>query len=124
MIKSVKQREAHREHSRTYREANRDKIRASGRIYARRNKERIAEYRKSWDLKHPEKPHENYAKRKTQHRASTTLGRAVRSGMITKPKQCELCGETTKLEGHHEDYSQSLVVKWLCRPCHARIGRK
>jgi hypothetical protein len=32
-------------------------------------------------------------------------------------KQCEACGDD-QAEMHHEDYSQPLKVKWLCRPCH------
>jgi hypothetical protein len=31
------------------------------------------------------------------------------------PKSCT-CGEPG--EKHHTDYSQPLVVVWLCRPCH------
>jgi hypothetical protein len=41
---------------------------------------------------------------------------AISAGKI--PKQpCKECGEA-KAEAHHPDYSQPLLVEWLCRPCH------
>jgi hypothetical protein len=37
-------------------------------------------------------------------------------GKLT-PEPCESCG-SEEAEKHHEDYSQPLEVRWLCRPCH------
>lgn len=48
---------------------------------------------------------------------------AVRSGMLTKPEICEECKMNKKLEGHHEDYLNPLVVKWLCKSCHSEKHR-
>lgn len=43
---------------------------------------------------------------------------ALRYGKITKPEQCPLCLRTVKIEAHHHDYSQPLLIEWTCRKCH------
>jgi hypothetical protein len=61
-----------------------------------------------WIQAHPER-------RKAQHLANN----ALRSGRITKKTRCERCERKVKLEKHHPDYSQPLLLEWLCKPCHA-----
>ena len=51
--------------------------------------------------------------------ARNCLGSAIRAGKISR-QPCSICGEE-QAEGHHEDYSQPLEVKWLCRPCHKKL---
>lgn len=41
---------------------------------------------------------------------------ALRSGELVR-QPCERCG-TEPAHGHHDDYSQPLDVRWLCRRCH------
>ena len=41
---------------------------------------------------------------------------AVSTGKLTR-LPCEVCGEE-KTEGHHDDYSKPLEVRWLCRKHH------
>lgn len=79
-----------------------------------------------WKEKNPgayRKMHTDYNnKYKQQHpdkyRAHRALEYAIRLGRIAKPKLCESCREKKRLEGHHNDYSKPLKVKWLCRHCH------
>lgn len=41
-------------------------------------------------------------------------------GEIDRPNHCEGCGKRTDdIQGHHDDYSKPLVVRWLCVRCHA-----
>lgn len=56
--------------------------------------------------------------------ARMKLNYHVRKGNIIKPNDCESCHENKKLDGHHEDYSKALEVKWLCRGCHADADKK
>jgi hypothetical protein len=67
--------------------------------------------------KAPPRPEPDPIKRK----ARVTLGNAVRDGRIAKPPQCEVCGQSEPLHGHHDDYTKPLDVIWCCTACHALI---
>jgi len=54
-------------------------------------------------------------------RARYMLRNAVKTGKVIK-SPCEKCG--AKAEGHHDDYSKPLEVKWLCRKHHAELHRE
>jgi RNA polymerase-binding transcription factor DksA len=54
-------------------------------------------------------------------RARIDVRNALRRGDLTRGP-CEVCGE--KAEAHHDDYSQPLVVRWLCRQHHAEHHAK
>lgn len=41
---------------------------------------------------------------------------AVATGRLVR-QPCEQCG-AEPTHGHHDDYSQPLMVRWLCAPCH------
>ena len=57
--------------------------------------------------------------------AHTKLGNALRSGTIVKPLVCECCGgRPSRLNGHHDDYSKPLSVRWLCGVCHSAWHEK
>lgn len=49
------------------------------------------------------------------------LAYQVRLGRVAKPLKCPICKKSKPVEGHHEDYSKPLKVKWCCRQCHADI---
>jgi hypothetical protein len=52
--------------------------------------------------------------------AHLAVARALITGRLQRPKLCEVCGVAAELEGHHDDYSKPLAVRWLCNPCHGK----
>ena len=61
-----------------------------------------------WKARHPERA-----------RAHMAARYALRSGLIARPIACQSCGNSCRLEMHHEDYARPVDVRWLCKPCHA-----
>jgi hypothetical protein len=57
---------------------------------------------------------------RVRHNAHQKVHRAVDAGILIRSEFCQQCEVRCKTEGHHEDYSKSLDVIWLCRKCHAR----
>lgn len=60
---------------------------------------------------------------KFKHRARHALRRAVADGRVTRPSTCADCHRPGKVNGHHDDYSKPLDVRWLCYGCHALLHR-
>lgn len=61
------------------------------------------------------------ARNKEKKAAVVAVNNAVRDRRLFK-KPCEVCGEA-KTQGHHDDYTKPLDVRWLCSKCHARHHR-
>lgn len=61
---------------------------------------------------------------KQARKAHNDLWTAIWSGRVVPPTKCEQCGGgpsfLDKIQGHHDDYSKPLDVRWLCRSCHSR----
>jgi hypothetical protein len=55
-------------------------------------------------------------KHRHKHLARQALCNAVARGKL-KRGTCEVCG-SKRTQGHHEDYSKPLEVRWLCREHH------
>lgn len=97
-------------HRRDVKEATR-RNRQARRAYERERfqrperKAQALEYQRRRRRTHPEKS-----------RAWAAVGYAVRSGKLVR-RPCEVCG-AVKVQAHHDDYSQPLVVRWLCFRCH------
>lgn len=51
-------------------------------------------------------------------KCQTAVRSAIRDGRLVKAA-CEVCGSTSKIHGHHNDYSKPLDVRWLCPKHHA-----
>jgi len=70
-------------------------------------KKAIAKSQSSYRKKYPLK----YA-------AHVIVSNAIRDKKIVKQSICSECGSEKKIEGHHDDYTKPLSVRWLCEPCH------
>lgn len=64
---------------------------------------------KEWRLAHPGRAGAHY-------RAEKYLRDA--------PEYCERCLLVKTLQRHHPDYSQPLLIEWLCKRCHAVADRE
>ena len=52
-------------------------------------------------------------------RARGIVAQAVKRGLLVRPSSCSLCGTDQRvIQGHHDDYSKPLSVRWLCARCH------
>lgn len=102
----------------------------------------LLQYKREWNFKHRKKLNKqkrayfrtqhgkevhsrNSATYKKRYRgkcwARWTLNNAIRDGRI-KRLPCEVCGNP-KSEGHHKNYTEPFVVRWLCQ-VHHRIEEK
>lgn len=92
-------------------------VRKKNKSYYLRNRERMDFFRR-------EAVKRNQAFNPEKMIARNMVNNWVRHGKIVKPKNCEKCGRVRYVQAHHEDYSQPLKVKWLCKECHYLIHRK
>lgn len=67
-----------------------------------------AEHRKLWRENNPE-----------AYKAHAKVDWAVRSGKL-KRGVCAVCGCNDNIQAHHSDYTQPLLVTWLCSSCHRK----
>lgn len=61
-----------------------------------------------------------FEKNPQQILAVRMVNKAVQKGELIK-QPCEYCGSTKRIEGHHEDYSKPLEVRWLCHIHHKYV---
>lgn len=54
-----------------------------------------------------------------KHRAHLEMRNAIRRGTLVRCP-CEVCA-SDRVEGHHDDYSSPLVVRWLCKKHHLEV---
>lgn len=114
-------------------EARRAKRRASKRDYQRRyyakNRDKILAWSARWNDAHPGVKMQaarrwearNPERAKMSRKATIYVRDRLKSGKLVRPDTCENCGTTgVKITAAHSDYSQPLLIRWLCWPCHRR----
>ena len=113
--------EKQRQYSKTYYEAHKDNIEWNHK-FREANKKALKKYRENNVEKNRnstrvsiEKAHNKYPEKVL---ARKQLRNAIRRGEIRR-QPCEVCGQSEKIHGHHEDYTKPLDVKWLCPDHHA-----
>jgi transposase-like protein len=58
-----------------------------------------------------------------KYAAHVIVRNAIRNGKFTQANNCSVCDSTEKIEGHHDDYTKPLEVRWLCEKCHKEWHR-
>lgn len=84
-----------------------DRIRARVKAYREANLEKIRAY-----------------DRERGYRGTPAHTLAHNRARVLDPQPCVECGTTENIERHHPDYSQPLLVVWLCRDHHRALHRK
>lgn len=87
----------------------------------RENRSANADYYRQYDKERGNRQSYDYvadyrSKNKNKHKAHGIVQRAVR-GMKLFKEPCEVCGQSSLVHAHHDDYLKPLNVRWLC-PAH------
>jgi len=88
-----------------YIDRNREKKREWNRAYSKRNSHKMAAKTRAYRNRNPEKK-----------KAWQDVQTALRNGTL-KREPCEVCGKE-KAHAHHDDYTKTLDVIWLCHQHH------
>jgi len=108
--------------SKKYNKLNQEKIRETHRIALIRARENNPELYKNINKNWEEK---NKERKKISCRASSKVQKAVKKGILIKPKECQMCKKTNcRIEASHSDYSKPLDVLWVCVSCHRKLDYK
>lgn len=107
-------RQAREKNAEQYRQYDKDRANNPDRVAARREYSRTEAGKESHA-----KAIKKYQQTSTLKRAAHILvGNALRDGKIVRAEVYETCGSSGKIEGHHDDYTKPLEVRWLCERCH------
>lgn len=117
-------------------------IKSSVKSHRERNIEKVREYDKQrGNQPHRVEARKEYVKteagKQAKRRATSTYKKrypmkyaahvitrnAIRDGKLIQASNCSVCNSTEKIEGHHDDYTQPLLVRWLCEKCHKEWHR-
>lgn len=110
-----------------------NKCKACTRVDVRINRSVRDEYYLAYDRGRSSLPHRRDDRRRRRKRyrrdhperdaAYRVVSRALKSGRLKKPPQCQGCGESSLLQAHHQNYEEPLNVIWLCARCHMHHHR-
>ena len=107
-----------------YKAENREKYLARKRKYNKEHKEERLQYKRDHysGITASMREKLNAWKRNNREKvlAHKKVYNAIKSGKIVR-MPCEICGITTAVQDHHEDYTKPLDVIWLCQKHHKWI---
>jgi hypothetical protein len=107
-----------------------EKRRLKNSLFHKIRRDSIAERKKSYyESDHGKMLHREHSRawksrNKDKIRAHAAVERALKRGIIVKPKYCTNCASSRRLEAHHQDYTKLLDVTWLCKLCHESVTIK
>ena len=52
--------------------------------------------------------------------AHIIFSNAIRDKRVKQEFFCSKCGSDNQIQGHHDDYTKPLDVRWLCVKCHSK----
>ena len=109
----------------TDQELRRQKLRERKALARRENPEHEREIRRAYYKRNAAKIAErNLEKRATKREhavARRDVQRALQRGLLTRGP-CEIGGDCFgAIEAHHDDYSKTLDVRWICKSHHMRM---
>jgi hypothetical protein len=103
--------------------ANKTRVREYHAEWIKENRAKASAYVAKWRKENPKKyasqilryAHAN----KEKIRAYKQFRKALNDGSLVRPKSCQHCGKTGRIDAHHHNgYDHPLDVLWLCRQCH------
>lgn len=89
--------------------------RAWSRAYREKNKEKVDAIKRAWVERNQEKRAAHMAVHKALLRGDLERGPCEQAS--------DDCTPNGRIEAHHEDYSQPLVVRWLCPFHHKQVHK-
>lgn len=101
---------------------NHDRCMGRGRRQYEKHKEKSKARNAKWEKDNSEKRLEYRKMFPDRMVAYSDVKNAIRRGEMQKDP-CSRCGATKHIHGHHEDYSKTLDVVWLCIKCHSEVHR-
>lgn len=111
-----------------YIQANPEKKKEWSRNYANSEsgKERARKYKQTDKAKEAIKQSKQRYRKSypARIRARSLVRHEVLNGRLIRPDLCSECNKTGRVEGHHDDYTKPLIVRWLCDSCHKLWHRK
>ena len=121
-----------------YREKHREKRNQQKRDWYKQNREWCLEYAKEY-VKQNEQARKDYMKKWASENWEKILERKLKKypekyearritnnklGKIPQGTICEICNQNSAVHKHHLDYTNPLVIKFVCRKCHNKLHGK